>query len=212
VLGLAPDLGTTWLTDKVSKKLGLSGRQRDPAQQAIPMNLSLLLIEGLTDAKRDRLQELDLDSCQVLAERNPFLIYARTSYQLMHVVDWMAQAQLIGLSKDDGIKKLRAIGVRDIFALEIGLAGGSKAHIAKVMGIPEATADDVLKYIRLCPAFARLKEVACSLVPPALPPGPQPEKQGNNPVLPPEIIASLGGNGTRSRKAGRNGRGSPAPA
>jgi hypothetical protein len=125
--------------------------------------LSLLLIEGLTDAKRDRLEELDLDSCQALAEHNPFIIFARTSHQLLHVIDWMAQAQLIMLAKDDGIAKLRAIGVRDIFGLEIGLAGGSKQKVAEAMGISVEAAADMLTYLGKCPAFTRLKEVAFSL-------------------------------------------------
>jgi hypothetical protein len=163
VVGLQPDLGTTWLVEKVSKKLKMSSRQPDPAEGNIPVNLSLLLIEGLTQAKRDRLEELDLDSCQALAGHNPFLIFARTSYQLLHVIDWMGQAQLIVLARDEGIRRLRAIGVRDIFGLEIGLAGDSKGKIAEAMGIPVEVAADLLVYIGKCPAFTRLKEVSFSL-------------------------------------------------
>jgi hypothetical protein len=163
IIGLQPDLWINALTTKISKRFGLLGRQKDPDDSNIPGNLSLLLIEGLTDEKRDRLEELDLDNCQAIGEHNPFLIWARTSYQLLHVVDWMAQAQLVMLVKDGGMQKLRANGIRDIFGLEAGLAGNSKAQIANILNIQASIADDMLTYLQACPSFKRLKDVYVSL-------------------------------------------------
>jgi hypothetical protein len=159
VIGLQPDLWISALTTKISKKFGLLGRQKDPEDQDIPGNLSLLLIEGLTDGKRARLEELDLDNCQALSEHNPFIIWARTSYQLLHIVDWMSQAQLILLVKDAGIKKLRAHGIRDIFAFETSLSGKGKQQLANILAISPEVADDLLRYLTNCPSFLRLKDV-----------------------------------------------------
>jgi hypothetical protein len=160
VVGLQPDLWVAFAISKVSKRFGLLGEQADPAQANVPSNGSLLLIVGLSEDKRTRLEELNIDSCQALAAHNPFIIWARTSYQLLHIVDWMAQAQLAERVGDVGLMRLRQIGVCNIFALVQVWSGASVAQVANQ--IPQMTpeiATDLLLYIQGSPDFKRLKEV-----------------------------------------------------
>jgi hypothetical protein len=147
----------------VTKYFGLTEAQKEPDVANIPGRLPLSLIEGLTDPKKARLEELDVDSCQALAGHNPFLIWARTSYQLLHIVDWIAQAQLVIVVKDTGIQKLRALGVRDVFGLVTALRGASKEQVAHILAITPEMAYDMLKYLEECPAFKRLSDVYCAL-------------------------------------------------
>jgi hypothetical protein len=159
IIGLRPDLWLSLVIAKATKRFGLLGEQVDPDTANVPSNFSLLLIEGLTEEKRTRLEELAIDNCQALADHNPFLIWARTSYQLLHVIDWIAQAQLCVLVGQDGIRKLRAIAVRDIFALEAAWAGQSKEQVANTLAITTEGATDMLSYLQNNPAFKRLKQV-----------------------------------------------------
>jgi hypothetical protein len=154
-----PNLWLSLIIAKAGRRFGLPGEQVDPDASNVPSNFSLLLIEGLTEEKRTRLEELAIDNCQALADHNPFLIWARTSYQLLHVIDWIAQAQLCVLVGQDGIRKLRAIAVRDIFALEGAWAGQSKGQVANILAITAEGATDVLVYLQNNPAFKRLKQV-----------------------------------------------------
>jgi hypothetical protein len=147
----------------VTKYFGLTEAQKEPDVANIPGRLPLSLIEGLTDPKKARLEELDVDSCQALAGHNPFLIWASTSYQLLHIVDWIAQAQLVIVVKDTGIQKLRALGVRDVFGLVTALRGASKEQVAHILAITPEMAYDMLKYLEECPAFKRLSDVYCAL-------------------------------------------------
>jgi hypothetical protein len=163
VVGLQPDLWMVALVTKVTKYFGLTEAQREPDAANIPGRLPLSLIEGITEPKKARLEELDLDSCHALAGHNPFLIWARTSYQLLHIVDWIAQAQLVTLVKDGGAQKLRALGIRDVFGLVTALSGGSKSQVANVLAITPEVAGDMLKYLQDCPAFKRLEDVYSAL-------------------------------------------------
>jgi hypothetical protein len=162
VIGLQPDLWMVALVSKVTKYFGLVEMQKDPDAANIPGRLPLSLIEGLTDPKKTRLEELDLDNCQALAG-HPFLIWARTSYQLLQIVDWMAQAQLVTMVKDGGVQKLRLLGIRDVFGLATALRGDSKGQVANTLSISPEVASDMLKYLDACPAFMRLNDVYCSL-------------------------------------------------
>jgi hypothetical protein len=160
VVGLRPDLWITLAINKITKRFGLLGEQADPAEANVPSNFSLLLIEGLTEDKRSRLEELDIDNCQALASHNPFIIWARTSYQLLHIVDWMAQAQLAVLVSDVGIMRLRLIGIRNIFALVQAWSGPSAVQVAnQIPPVTREIAADLLSYILASPDFKRLEQV-----------------------------------------------------
>jgi hypothetical protein len=159
IIGLRPDLWLNLVIAKASKRFGLLGEQTDPDAANMPSNFSLLLIEGLTEEKRTRLEELAIDNCQALADHNPFVIWARTAYQLLHIIDWMAQAQLCVLVGETGIHKLRMIAVRDIFALEAAWAGQSKDAVANTLAITSDIATDMLAYLQGNPSFRRLKQV-----------------------------------------------------
>jgi hypothetical protein len=159
VIGLKPDLWIAAFVTLLLKRFKILGLQKNPDKKNLPSSLSLILLEGLTDQRMDRLEELDLDSCQALADHNPFLIWTRTPYQFPHIVDWMAQAQLIVLVKDEGIQKLRAVGIRDIFGFEVAINGSSQLQIAKTLEIPEHMTADIAVYLQSRPSFQRLKEV-----------------------------------------------------
>jgi hypothetical protein len=184
VVGLQPDLWIVALVAKVTKYFGLVELQKDPDVANIPARLPLTLIEGLTDGKIARLEELDLDNCQALAGHNPFLIWARTSFQLLHIVDWMAQAQLVCLVKEGGAQKLRAIGIRDIFALANSLQGDSKAQVANTLAITVEMAADMLAYLKHCPAVKRLQDVDSSLALDPVSPAPQ---RSDSPIILPKV-------------------------
>jgi hypothetical protein len=118
-----------------------------------------MLIEGPTDEKQSRLDELSIDNCQALAGHNSFIIWARTSYQLLHIVDWIAHAQLCLLVGPEGTSKQRTIGIRDIFGLEAAWTGASAAAVTNVLGYPQQLEKDIVNYLVENPAFKRLKQV-----------------------------------------------------
>lgn len=157
-IGWAPMPWLTLLVSKVSKKIGIIG-QPDPDPANVPSNFSLLLIEGITEDKRNRLGELDIDNCQALAGHNPFVIWARTPYQLLHILDWLAQAQLCVLVGDTGIRKLREIAVRNIFGFAQVLSGDGAGKIANILNAPPEIMKDILASMQANPSFKRLKEV-----------------------------------------------------
>jgi hypothetical protein len=51
------------------------------------------MLDDLTKEKVDRLNELGIDSAQVLACQNPFIIWPKLPYDLGLIVDWIAAAQ-----------------------------------------------------------------------------------------------------------------------
>jgi hypothetical protein len=199
VIGLQPDLWMVALVSKVTKYFGLVEMQKDPDSANIPGRLPLSLIEGLTDPKKTRLEELDLDNCQALAGHNPFLIWARTSYQLLQIVDWMAQAQLVAMVKDGGIQKLRLLGIRDVFGLATALRGDSKGQIANTLNISPEVASDMLKYLDDCPAFMRLRDVYSSLSK-----DPSKPAQPTGPALPAGAPPTVATQDVAKQKSGRS--------
>lgn len=163
VLGWMPIDWVKGLVTRISDKSGILSSQKEPDPKTMPSNLSLLLIEGLTQDKRERLSELLIDNAHTLANHNPFIVWARTSFQLLHIMDWIAQAQLLVLVKEEGLHRLRFYGVRDIFALEVALAGQSMEQVGSVLGWSRERCADALKYLRESPEFARLYDVNAKL-------------------------------------------------
>ena len=105
VIGLAPDLFILAMARKAFQAIKVFGHKGDPKRKTRPTALPLLMIDDLTKDKIDRLNELGIDSAQVLACQNPFLIWPRVPYDLGLVVDWIASAQLYVTRQGDGAEE-----------------------------------------------------------------------------------------------------------
>ena len=142
----------------------IPGAQNDPEQGVLPTSLTLLMIEGLTQDKIDRLNELDIDNAQILANQNPFTIWPRLPYSLMLIVDWIAQAQLYCFSKEAGVKALRAKSINTIFDLHAALSdAASAAEVAAIAGLCGSAVKPLMLSLESEPSFRHLKEVRDAL-------------------------------------------------
>ena len=107
LIGLFPKRALHWLKEKV----GLFTRGADEAAE-----LPLGAIEGMTAFDRMRFAELGIDNAQGLAESTLVDLLIATPYPWPRLIDWMAQARLLLVAKDD-TPALRQAGIRDAFAL-----------------------------------------------------------------------------------------------
>jgi hypothetical protein len=118
------------------------------------------MIDDLTREKIDRLNELGIDSAQMLARQNPFILLPRLPYDLGLLVDWIGQAQLYELVKDENLRKLRASCVRDIFDFHVRLADDkAQGEVCKTLDLPTAAGHALLKQLNEDPSFLRLQQV-----------------------------------------------------
>ncbi len=160
ITGLAPDLFLLAMARKAFQSIKVMGNKQDPPQASRPIALPLIMIDDLTREKVDRLSELGIDSAQLLACQNPFLIWMRLPYDLGLVVQWIAAAQLYTLVKEKTLLELRNLGMLTIFDLECRLEDtAAAAQICKQMGIPESSASVLKKQLDADPCFVRLKQV-----------------------------------------------------
>jgi len=166
VSGLAPDLFILAMARRAFQSIKVFGSKADPDPQFRPAALPLLMLDDLTKEKIDRLGELGIDSAQVLACQNPFLIWPRLPYDLGLIVDWIAEAQLYALVKEKGLSELRKKYVTDIFDLHGRLADKeSCAEVAGVLELDPKSAPALVKQIEDDQSFTRLKEVRDALQP-----------------------------------------------
>ncbi len=166
VTGLAPDLMLTAVARKAFKMLDSFGSKADPAAETRPTSLPLLMLDDMTKDKADRLGELGIDSAQVLACQNPFIIWPKLPYDLGLIVDWIASAQLYALVKEVGLQKLRARAVSDIFDLHLRLHNAdAAAAVCEAIGIDAKEAPALIQQLETDQSFCRLREVQAALVP-----------------------------------------------
>lgn len=164
-IGLQPDIFTTFIAKFAREKLSIaSNRQSSPAEEMLPSNFSLAMIEGLTKDKRVRLEELDIDNSQCMAEYNPYVLWARTAFQLQQILDWIAQAQLYLIVNEEGLKKLRPYGIRDIFGFVVAGEGEAKSELANVLSTPTELLDATIENLQRDSSYTRLLEVRAVLV------------------------------------------------
>jgi len=170
VTGLAPDLFILAMARRAFQAVKVFGGRADPDPALRPASLPRLMIDELTREKIDRLNELGIDSAQALACQNPFLIWPRLPFELGLIVDWIAQAQLYSMVKEEALKKLRGAFVNDVFDLEVRLQDeGARAEICRLLGIPPESAAALLRQIEDDQSFNRLREVRDALVPERVP-------------------------------------------
>ncbi len=165
-VGYAPDLFFTYVVGKAFELLKLAGSSRTPDQSTVPTEMPLVMIEGLSKAKIDRLNELSIDSAQVLGCQNPFSIWPRLPFDLGLVVDWIAQAILYSLVKEAKLKSLREKLVTDIFDFHERLANkDTRAEICAAIGLDVAAADGLVEQLINDQSFQGLLEVRTALTP-----------------------------------------------
>ncbi len=164
-IGFAPDLFIVAISRRAFQTVKIWGSRNDPGPEKRPASLPLLMIDDLSRDKIDRLNELGIDSAQVLARQNPFLLLPRLPYDLGLIVDWIGQAQLYALVRDEGLAALRAIYVRDVFDLHVRLQSEpALGRVCAALKISETEAASLDQQLRQEPSFARLGEVRNALI------------------------------------------------
>jgi hypothetical protein len=159
-IGFSPDLFILAIVRKAFQAMKVWGARADPPEDVRPTSLPLLMIDDLSRDKVDRLNELEIDSAQALAQQNPFMLLPRLPYDLGLLVDWIAQAQLYVLVRDAKLKALRDILVHDAFELEVRLADDqARPGACTALGLPEAAAAALLHQLQRNAAYVRLREV-----------------------------------------------------
>ncbi|MDE1150419.1 MAG: hypothetical protein PW843_28050 [Azospirillaceae bacterium] len=166
VVGLAPDLFLVTMTRRAFQFIKVFGVKDDPPVEARPPAMPLLMLNDLSRDKIDRLQELGIDSAQVLACQNPFIIWPRLPYDLGLIVDWIAAAQLYALLGAAGLEKARARYVTDIFDLHLRLGKPAAATaLCQTLDLTSAEAEGLVAQLEADQSFTRLREVRDQLRP-----------------------------------------------
>lgn len=113
LIGIFPERGLHYLKQRIRIFSGDKSARAD--------ELPCDMIEGVDVFHKLRLAEVGIDNAQNLAEANLIDLLLRTPYRAGQLIDWIAQAKLYLLFKQD-IEKLRRVGVRSAF--ELTDAGG----------------------------------------------------------------------------------------
>jgi hypothetical protein len=167
-IGFAPDLFVLAITRHAFQTLKIWGSRDDPSATTRPTSLPLLVIDDLTREKIDRLNELGIDSAQTLARQNPFLLLPRLPYDLGLIVDWIGQAQLYALVRDEKLQLLRAMMIRDAFDLYIRLQDeNARPEVTQALGISAPAALTLMSQLDQDQSFARLRQVRVAMLPAA---------------------------------------------
>jgi hypothetical protein len=166
VTGLTPDLFILSMARKAFQSIKVFGGKNDPDEDTRPTTLPLLMLDDLTKDKVDRLSELGIDSAQVLACQNPFLIWPRLPYDLGLVVDWIAEAQLYTLVKETALRDLRKKFVTDIFDLHVRLAdAAARDEVCQALNLDVRAAPALVRQLDEDQSFNRLRQVRDALLP-----------------------------------------------
>ena len=165
-IGFAPDLFVLAIIRRAFQALKIWGTRSEPGEANRPTSLLLLMIDDLSRDKIDRLNELGIDSAQILARQNPFLLLPRLPFDLGLIVDWIGQAHLYALVRDEAFARLRSVFIRDSFDLYVRLGDDAcRAAVCQMLGISDQDAKLLIRQLEEDPSFMRLKEVRAALVP-----------------------------------------------
>ena len=126
-IGVFPQRGTQYIQEKLLlfKKLGKGAHE-----------LSLEMIEGMNLFHRVRLSEVGIDNTQNLAEANLEELIRKTSFNPRLLLDWIAQAKLYVIVKDQ-VNSLRRVGVRTVLDFQAAGAKNGLSILARLSEIPE---------------------------------------------------------------------------
>ena len=125
------------------------------------------MIQGLDRDKIDRLAELNVTNAEVLACQNPFILWLRLPYELLLVMDWISQAQLYRVVKEQKLSSLREYCVGGILDF-VRMASDPKGRdaIAAKIAISSDSLDALVSSLRRDPAYHRLEQVDMALATP----------------------------------------------
>ncbi len=143
LLGFYPAAGLDYL---VKRGQELTIKRPHPDAAGMRFALPLDIIDGLTDFVRFRLEELEYEDVQNLATANPVLLYVETPYNILEIIDWIAQAQLITAVGPKKVLELRKMNVRTIFDLaRIGDSNHFRRCALQILVEPEAFRADLAR-------------------------------------------------------------------
>jgi hypothetical protein len=166
IVGFTPDLFIIAISRKAFQVIKVWGSRSDPADAVMPSALPLLMIDDLTREKVDRLNEIGIDNAQVLAHQNPFLMLPRLPYELSLIVDWISQAQLYALVRDERLKALRGVYVRNIIDLYVRLKNETANQpVCEALGMDASAAPALIQQLEADAYFMQLKQLVEALHP-----------------------------------------------
>ena len=128
--GVFPQRATQYIQEKllVFKKLGKGAQP-----------LSLEMIEGINLFHRVRLSEVGIDNAQNLAEANLEELIRKTSFNPRLLLDWIAQAKLYVIVKDQ-ISSMRKAGVRTVLDFQ---AAGTENGLSTLAQLSEMSEEQL---------------------------------------------------------------------
>jgi hypothetical protein len=166
IVGFTPDLFIIALSRKAFQIIKVWGSRSDPADAVMPSALPLLVVDDLTREKVDRLNEIGIDNAQVLAHQNPFLMLPRLPYELSLIVDWVSQAQLYALVRDQRLQTLRGLYIRNVVDLYVRLKNEAASKpVCDALGLDASGAPALIQQLEADPHFMQLKELNDALHP-----------------------------------------------
>jgi hypothetical protein len=158
--GFVPDIFITSIIRKASETLKVRSDNADPKPEVLPSSFTLLMIQGLDHDKLDRLSELYVTNAEVLACQNPFMLWLRLPYELLLIIDWISQAQLYRVVKEEGLSNLRKIGVCGSLDFALLTADADACmFVAKALGVSDKMVAAVTIALKADPTFTRLAEI-----------------------------------------------------
>jgi len=163
-VGFVPDILITSIIRRAAQAIKMMGDQPDPKADALPSNSSLLMIQGLDRDKIDRLSELYVTNAEVLACQNPFILWLRLPYELLLIVNWISQAQLYRLMREDHFVKLRQGGIcGSLDFVCVASSPDALKVLSEIVDLPVELVEGLIKSLQCEPIFIRLAEVQNAL-------------------------------------------------
>ncbi len=141
--GLFPALGINTLIDRLPANFKMKRVVAEVPE--ISRDLPLDLIDGIDSGIKFRLANYEVNDVQNLATQNPISLYISTPYNLLEILDWIAQAQLIIEIGPKGVIKARQKSVRDIVSfLDMSDDAAGRVLLGSFMS-DEKLADEVVE-------------------------------------------------------------------
>jgi hypothetical protein len=105
------------------------------------------MIEGVTLFSKVRLSEVGIDNAQNLAEANIEELFLKTPFNPILLIDWIAQAKLYEIFKDD-LASLRKAGIRTVIDFIAAGENNALKPVAERSEIPENFLTSIYEIIK----------------------------------------------------------------